>query len=282
MGELFHNEQVDEKVDETPVAEVQDTKEDAKTEEVKEEVKEEAEKAEVPAVMFGEIDATGIAQKYDSYNAYFSGGKTVAEVMKDGQDGFPPAFYEVTDAFMVALKNNLLSKDTKAAKALGKEYINLILKLDDLTNVTKSLDGSDEFLVKLLGEAQKSESEEDSKSKDTDVETAEKTEEVEVKTETAEDNTANIIADAISKALAPVVDKLTKANEENEETKSELKKLKEDVSKSEERVKELEETTQTRKSGSELEDAEKTAKSIWDYEQEEKAAKRLLNQVSFR
>ena len=97
---------------------------------VKQEVKA-AKSAAVSTVNPGSTSPeASLVKKYDAWLASWSDGKTLAEVLAEGMwDGLPPGFDDVTYAFMTALRNALVQKDENAARQLGVEYMDVVLKL---------------------------------------------------------------------------------------------------------------------------------------------------------
>ncbi len=274
--------------------------EESKTEEVaeaKDELEETAEKTEDAAnKSAAKSEYADTAAKYDSFSALFSQGKTIQDVMKDGYDGFPPAFFEVSDAMVTAMRNALLSNDTTAVKALVKEYGQIVIKLDAIFSALDSADGVDGFAAKLL-DTPKEEASKSEETVETDVITEEPAkEEIEApaasteepaqaeKSESAPEALAQLIAAEIAKALAPMVEKLNEVSAKSTEAlsvaKSEIEAVKVET---EERVSNLENKNMTRKSGSEIENEVETAKKAFDEKEyrQEIASKRLASQINF-
>jgi len=275
-------------VDEAPA-------EEAKTEEVveaKDELEATAEKSDATASKSAYAD---IATKYDSFSALFSQGKTIQDVMKDGYDGFPPAFFEVSDAMVTAMRNALTSNDTTAVKALVKEYGQIVIKLDAIFSALDTTAGVDGFAAKLL-DTPKEESSKTEETVETEVKTEEVKEEIEApaatteepakaeKSESTPEGLAQVIAAEIAKALAPMVEKLNEVTAKSTEALSVAKTEIETVkAETEERVSNLENKNMTRKSGSEIEneaEAEEKALSQKRYE-EYVADQRLASRISF-
>lgn len=75
--------------------------------------------------------AKELTAKFDACMMYFSNGKTIADVMQEGADGIPVGFWDVTDAFIAAFRNNARQGDVKGITALAKEYGQLLTSLVD-------------------------------------------------------------------------------------------------------------------------------------------------------
>lgn len=272
--------------------------EEAKVEEVteaKDTLEDTAEKAESECVKSAYSDT---AAKYDSFSALFSQGKTIQDVMKDGYDGFPPAFFEVSDAMVTAMRNALLSNDTTAVKALVKEYGQIVIKLDSIFSALDTTEGVDGFAAKLL-DSPKEEASKTEEIVNTDVKTEVETEEVKEeeapaatteepaeaeKSDSTPEGIAQLIAAEIAKALAPVVEKLNEVSAKSTEAlsvaKSEIEAVKVET---EERVSNLENKNMARKSGSEIENEVEASEKAFDEQayRNYTASKRLASQINF-
>ena len=70
-----------------------------------------------------------VAKKYDAWYASWSNGTTLKDVMASGCDGLPPGFYEITDAYITAICNNLMEGNEGGVRSLGDEFTDILLKL---------------------------------------------------------------------------------------------------------------------------------------------------------
>lgn len=75
------------------------------------------------------IEGDEARAKFDDFMAFFSDGMTLAEVLKDGDDGLPPGFYEATNAMIVAMRNNLMSGNTGGVNAVARDFGSLVVAL---------------------------------------------------------------------------------------------------------------------------------------------------------
>lgn len=100
----------------------------------------EAEKAIIEAAASEEGEAATEADapselkaKFDEFSAMFSDGTTLAEVAADAtSDGFPPAIFEVTNLFFVAMRNNIVNGDINAIRGVAAEFGEMIVSLAEL------------------------------------------------------------------------------------------------------------------------------------------------------
>ena len=81
-------------------------------------------------------------QKYDYWMADQSKGQTIAAVMQSGDDGLPPAIYELNDAFYTALRNLMVAGNFEGVRALCTEFGDMIIRLHQVfmggENVTRA------------------------------------------------------------------------------------------------------------------------------------------------
>lgn len=82
-----------------------------------------------PVFKFDDMGVDEIVQKYDSYFAMYSNGRTIEDVMKEGADGLPPGIYELNEAFYTALRNLLLNGEVSQVSTLTAEFGDMIVKL---------------------------------------------------------------------------------------------------------------------------------------------------------
>lgn len=75
---------------------------------------------------FKGLNGTEIVKKYDYYLSAMSNGKTMAEVLADGQDGLVPGMWELNDAFYAALRNLVLAGEVAQVKTLCAEFGEMI------------------------------------------------------------------------------------------------------------------------------------------------------------
>ena len=103
-----------------PIAVVKD---DGETAESAEGNKDEAQKAE------GAGDAPEMKQKFDDFMAMFSEGKTLTDVLRDSNDGFPAGMQEAALAMFTAMRNNIVAGDFNRVKGVAVEFGDLVFGL---------------------------------------------------------------------------------------------------------------------------------------------------------
>lgn len=240
----------------------------------------------------GDLSADEVVKKYSDCCDYYCGpkwtppeGKTVADVLSEQfADGSFPGLWQLNDAFYYAMYNLIKDGEIEAVKTLANEYGELIVAI---LNVLKSK-GADTSAVKALfiekpeEKEMKTEKEKapvNTEAKDevkkgdeapaaTDTAAAETAEtetpadeaakvtedsgEPEKETKSDAPDMAQVIADAVAKAITPIQESLTKLETSMAATQKAatdgLADLSDKVSKTGERVNELESARQTRKS----------------------------------
>lgn len=95
-------------------------------------------------------DKTINARKIDSYAAYYSNESTIAEVLKDAEDGLPVGFCDIESAFLGALKNVIKTGQIDQISTLMTEYGTLITKLASLTASVEKSEERDAAIEKLF------------------------------------------------------------------------------------------------------------------------------------
>jgi hypothetical protein len=214
--------------------------------------------------------------KFNEYDGYYDGATSLAEMFASNTDSTPIGFYELADAFRLALYNVLDSGDTSKIYSLAQEYADALTKLVGfMGSVTKTEEDKAVFkslVEKCFGELTENNNtmkEETKKSEDAEVEEVEKTESVE---EVAEKQQEEPQAEKVEESksveeeveateekaeksevtLEAIAELLAKSSEATKEAISEIKKevaeVKESVGKSEDRINEIENVRPARKS----------------------------------
>lgn len=197
-----------------------------------------------------------LAQRFDSWEAYYSDGKTMKEVMEAGNNGYPGGLYELTEAFYVVVRNAVLSGDLDAIKRESSVYGQMVAKLAEVfmtfaetekADLTVKVCGPEEITAAEAPVAVQTEAEKSAEEKSAEDEAAKAAAEQAAAEATPEvvDITA-ALKEALSAALGPIGVQLAEVKEMVVQTKSDL----------EERVTGLENRGQTRKGADELDPAD--------------------------
>lgn len=73
-----------------------------------------------------------VVKRYDSWEASWSNGQTIQEVMAAGADGMPVGIWELNDAFYTALRNLILAGNKEGIAALCTEFGSVVLRMLEL------------------------------------------------------------------------------------------------------------------------------------------------------
>ncbi len=68
-------------------------------------------------------------QKFDDFMAMFSEGKTLTDVLRDSNDGFPAGMQEAALAMFTAMRNNIVAGDFGRVKGVAVEFGDLVFGL---------------------------------------------------------------------------------------------------------------------------------------------------------
>lgn len=237
-----------------------------------------------------DMTAEETVQKYDAWWASYSEAKDITDVLRAGADGLPIGIYELNDAFYTAFRNSLSDGDYTAARAAVQEFGELAIRLAQALEVATVAGADVEratatkaAIMETPNENAEETPETETKSTDEPGVTGEdegaSDETTETKADAADDNAGadvsdddagaddatgdepaaksasneeigSIVADMLTKAMAPVADAIAGVNKTVTEG---LAEVREQVGKAEERVENLERRSQTRK-GADVDD----------------------------
>lgn len=72
------------------------------------------------------------ARKFDNLSAMFSNGRTIAEVLSDGDDGLPPGADQALLALVVATQNSILAGDLDSVVITARDFGAMIKRLAEM------------------------------------------------------------------------------------------------------------------------------------------------------
>lgn len=79
----------------------------------------------------GDMTSYEVSTKYDYYAAAMSRGMSLEEVMQAGADGLPPAYYEMTQALAIAVRNNIIDQDMEGVRSVATEFGDMIVSVSE-------------------------------------------------------------------------------------------------------------------------------------------------------
>jgi len=100
----------------------------------------------------GVIKTESIRVKFDEFSAFFSDGKTLAEVMDDADDGFPPGLELVILAAVTAMRNSFLAGDIDAVRQAGTDLGIVAAMLGSLFESAEKAEDTQKLVDKMSGQ----------------------------------------------------------------------------------------------------------------------------------
>lgn len=99
----------------------------------------------------GTIKTQAIAAKFDEFAVHFSDGMSLAEVMDDANDGFPPGLEMVIFAAVMAMRNNFLAGDMSAVRQVGTDLGEVAAMLGDMFEMIERAEDRQKFIDIVSG-----------------------------------------------------------------------------------------------------------------------------------